>query len=51
MTYMKVDKPQPLVLFEVAKGMVTGKPPQIGEKRQVSGSELRAVKLLDVAGR
>ena len=38
--YLKVDKPQPVVLFEVAKGMVTGSPPDIGVERKVSGSEL-----------
>jgi general stress protein 26 len=39
-TYLKVDKPAPLVLFEVAKGMVTGTPPKIGKERHVSRSEL-----------
>ncbi len=40
-TYLKVDKPQPVVLFEVAKAMVTGSPPDIGEERRVSGAELK----------
>jgi general stress protein 26 len=39
-TYLKVDKPQPLVLFEVVKGMVTGTPPKVGVERQVSGEEI-----------
>ena len=39
-TYLKVDKPQPLVLFEVAKGMVTGTPPNIGAQRELSGQEI-----------
>ena len=39
-TYLKVNKPKPLVLFEVAKAMVTGTPPNIGEERHVSRSEL-----------
>ncbi|HEX4439565.1 MAG TPA: pyridoxamine 5'-phosphate oxidase family protein [Thermoanaerobaculia bacterium] len=34
--YMTVNKPQPLVLFEVVKGMVTGKTPQIGEVKEVA---------------
>jgi general stress protein 26 len=34
--YMKRDKSKPAVLFEVAKGMVTGDPPDIGEVRRVS---------------
>jgi general stress protein 26 len=29
-SYLKVDKPKPLVLFEVAKGLVTGQRPDIG---------------------
>lgn len=39
-TYLKVDKPRPVVLFEVVKGMVTGTPPKVGEERHVSRSEL-----------
>ena len=39
-TYLKVNKPKPLVLFEVAKGMVTGTPPKLGEERHVTRSEL-----------
>ena len=41
-TYLKVDKPRPVVLFEVAKGMLTGSRPDIGEERQVSGAEIRS---------
>lgn len=40
-TYMKVDKPMPIVLFEVAKAMATGTPPEVGEGRHVSKAELR----------
>ena len=40
-TYMKREKSRPMVLFEVAKGMLTGDPVEIGEIRSVSGSELR----------
>ena len=40
-TYLKVDKPKPVVLFEVVKAMVTGTPPNIGEQREVSGAELK----------
>ena len=39
-TYLKVDKPRPVVLFEVAKSMVTGKPPRVGALREVSGDEV-----------
>jgi general stress protein 26 len=40
-SYLKVDKPKPLVLFEVAKGMMTGTPPDVGVQREVSGAEVR----------
>jgi general stress protein 26 len=39
-TYLKVDKPQPLVLFEVAKGILTGTPPNVGKQRELSGEEI-----------
>ena len=42
-SYLKVDKPKPLVLFEVAKAMVTGTPPNIGKQREVSGEEVHAI--------
>ena len=38
--YLKIDKPKPIVLFEVARGMITGKTPDVGEVRRVSGREL-----------
>ncbi len=34
-TYMKRDKPTPVVLFELARGMVTGRRPEIGRTRNV----------------
>ena len=30
-TFLEVDKPQPVVLYEVAKGMLTGSTPDLGE--------------------
>jgi len=33
--YMTVNKPQPLVLFELVKGMVTGKAPHIGDVKEI----------------
>ena len=39
-SYLKVDKPQPVVLFEVVKGMVTGTPPNVGHEGHVSGGEI-----------
>ena len=39
-SYMKVDKPHPVVLFEVAKAIATGTPAEIGEVRTVREPEL-----------
>jgi general stress protein 26 len=39
--YMVVNKPKPVVLFEVAKAMVTGTPPKVGEERSLTERELR----------
>ena len=39
-TYMKVNKPRPVVLFEVLKGMMTGSRVDIGEVREVTAGEL-----------
>lgn len=39
-TYLKLDRPVPLVLFSVLKGMVTGEPPKAGEVGQLDSSEL-----------
>lgn len=38
--YMVVNKPRPVVLFEVAKGILTGNRPNVGEERHISGGEL-----------
>jgi general stress protein 26 len=40
-TYMKVTKPKPVVLFEVAKAMVTGNAPNVGSIRTVTEREIR----------
>jgi general stress protein 26 len=37
--YLEVDKPQPVVLFELVKGWVTGKAPEIGEMHRVRGTK------------
>ena len=36
-TFLEVNKPQPVVLFEIAKGLLTGSKPDIGEMHEVSG--------------
>ena len=33
--FLEINKPQPVVLFEVVKGMITGKSPDVGEVRTV----------------
>ena len=38
--YLKLDKPQPVVLFEVAKAMVTGTTPKLGAQRTLTGPEI-----------
>ena len=35
--YFEVNKPQPIVLFELVKGWVTGKPAEIGETHRIQG--------------
>jgi general stress protein 26 len=41
-TYLKQDKPRPVVLFEVVKGMVTGHRPNLGEPKTVDGRAIEA---------
>ncbi len=33
--FLEINKPQPVVLFELVKGMVTGKPPRLGEVERI----------------
>jgi general stress protein 26 len=42
--YGKNNKPKPLALFEIAKGLVTGAEPDIQDVRHVNRGELRAEK-------
>ena len=39
-TYLKIDKPRPVVLFEVFKGMVTGTAPDLGTEQRLTGREI-----------
>jgi len=41
-SYYKSDRPLPFVLFDVARAMMGGSPPSLGDQREVSGEELRA---------
>lgn len=38
--YLAVDKPRPVILFQMLKGMVTGDRPDAGEPRHISAGEL-----------
>jgi general stress protein 26 len=40
-TYSKQDRPTPVVLFNLLKGMITGEPPKIADMRELSSDELR----------
>lgn len=40
--YEKTDRPQPLVLFEIARAMVTGTPPNVSDLRHVGEGELHS---------
>ena len=35
--FLEINKPQAVVLFEVVKGMITGKAPDVGEPERVEG--------------
>jgi general stress protein 26 len=39
--YSKKDRPTPIVLFEMAKGMITGEPPKIAAMRELQRDELK----------
>ena len=39
--YSITNKPQPVVLFEVVKAMITGSPPDVADVRQMGEKELR----------
>ena len=38
--YLKVDRPRVVVLFEVAKALITGAPANLGSQRKVTGDEI-----------
>jgi general stress protein 26 len=45
--YSKQDRPTPLVLFEVAKGIITGQEPKVSDLRTLGEGELRRAATLD----
>jgi general stress protein 26 len=40
--YLVVDRPRPVVLFEVAKAIITGSPPNLGKQRSLTERELQS---------
>ena len=40
--YLVTTRPKPMVLFEVAKGMITGSTPRVGEQRHLTERELHS---------
>jgi general stress protein 26 len=46
-TYSKNDRPFPMVLFEVARGIITGEPPKAADLRELGSQELRRAMLLE----
>jgi general stress protein 26 len=40
-TYSKKDRPSPVVLFNIVKGMITGEPPKVSDLRELSERELK----------
>ncbi len=40
-TFMEVTKPQPVILFELVKGLITGKAPELGETQDLNKAEMR----------
>lgn len=41
-SYSKTDRPAPLVLFEIARAMVTGSPPKVAGVRTITETELHS---------
>lgn len=39
--FMEVNKPQPIIFFEFVKGIITGKPLEIGKTQRVTGAETK----------
>ena len=39
--FLEVNKPQPVVLYEIAKGWLTGQDPEVGEMHRLTGDEQR----------
>lgn len=40
-TYAKKDRPLPMVLFEIARGIITGQPPKAADLRELGEQEIR----------
>jgi general stress protein 26 len=40
-TYSKKDRPAPVVLFNLVKGMLTGEPPKVADLRELGAAEIK----------
>jgi general stress protein 26 len=49
-TYLKKDRPTPVVLFNIVKGMITGEPPKTGDLRELGERELKQAPQLELRG-
>jgi general stress protein 26 len=49
-SYMKSDRPRPLVLFEIVKAIVTGSAPKVGAERQLGEREIAKAARLEREG-
>jgi len=45
--YMKTNRPRPVILFEVIKGIVTGKAPKVGEERVIGPREIEKAQRIE----
>jgi general stress protein 26 len=45
--YFRKTRPQPVVLFEIAKGMMTGSTPKLGEERMLGAREIEKAHRLE----
>jgi general stress protein 26 len=46
--FLEVDKPQPVVLYEIAKGWLTGTMPKLGEMHRIDKDKTRLASTSDV---
>lgn len=47
-TYSKKDRPAPVVLFNLVKGMLTGEPPKVADLRELGAAEIKRAAASDL---